>query len=100
MKSTMNLQASTHYSELFEAGSALNISHPAVQKMQQLSDQVAGTAPTAIDRIEVYKECHRLADDLYRLTGSKRLFNHVMRIGDLLLARIVGNPAEPVQVNQ
>lgn len=100
MKSAMNLQASTHYSELFEEGSALNIRHPAVLKMQQLSEQVAGTAPTAIDRLEVYKECHRLADDLYRLTGSKKLFSHVMRIGDLLLARIIGNQTEPVRVNQ
>ena len=100
MKKVMNIQASTHYSELFSENSALNLSHPAVIRMQALSDQVTGNAPTAIDRLEVYKECHRLADDLYRLTGSKRLFRHVMRIGDLLLSRIVGSPAEPVQVNQ
>ncbi len=100
MKSAVNTQASTYYGELFEQGNSLNCSHPALHRMQELSLQVAGPAPTALDKLEVYKECHRLADDLYRLTGSKRIFVHVLRIGDLLLSRILGNQSSSLHVNQ
>jgi hypothetical protein len=100
MKSAMNLKAKTNYSELFDEGSSLKQFHPALQRMQELSDQAAASAPTAITRLEVYKECHRLADDLYRLTGSKKVMIHVLRIGDLLLSRILGNQAQSLQVNQ
>ena len=75
-------------------------SHPAMQRMQELSDKLPGSTPTAIDRLEVYKECHRLADDLYRLTGNKRLFAHVLRIGDLLLSRIFSNQPHSMHGNQ
>ena len=100
MKSALNLQASTFYNDLFEDGNRLNDGHPSLQLMQELSNRVAGPAPTALDRIEVYKECHRLADDLYRLTGSKRLSIHVLSIGDMLLSRILGNSVDFMQANQ
>lgn len=99
MKNVINTQASTNFSELFIEGS-VQVSHPAMATMQELSDQVSKSTPTAIDRLEVYKECHRLADDLYRLTGNKKLFNHVLRIGDLLLARIFKNKPHSLHANQ
>ncbi len=99
MKNTVNTQASTNYSEILFEGS-LQVSHPAMATMQELAGQVSKSSPTAIDRLEVYKECHRLADDLYRLTGNKKLFNHVLRIGDLLLSRIFNNKPHSLHVNQ
>ena len=100
MKSTMNTRASTYYSELFEEGSSLKICHPAVQRMQELSGRLPGRVPTALDKLEVYKECHRLADDLYRLTGNKEMFAHILRIGDLLLSRIPGSQSPSLHANQ
>ncbi len=99
MKNVINTQASTSYTELLAGGTALPESHPAVQQMLDLSDQVSGSSPTAIDRIEVYKECHRLADDLYRMTGNKRLHSHVIRIGDLLLSRVFNKKPRSVNGN-
>lgn len=100
MKNAINTQASTYYGEIFEKGACMEDLHPAMQRMQELSDQVPGSNPTAVDRLEVYKECHRLADDLYRLTGNKRLFAHVLRIGDLLLSRIFKNHPYSLHANQ
>ena len=100
MKSDKNLQAAASYSGIFEEGNVLNISNPALMKMQVLSNQAAIHNPTAITKLEVYKECHILADDLYRLTGSKKMMSQVLRVGDLLLARIFGNPTHSLQANQ
>ena len=99
MKNVINTQASTDFSELFYEGS-LQASHPAMATMHELSAQASKSTPTAIDRLEVYKECHRLADDIYRLTGNKKLFNHVLRIGDLLLSRIFKNKSHSLHANQ
>ncbi len=100
MKKTLNLKAVTNYRELLEEDNSLKQHHPGLQRMQELSAAVSGREPTAITRLEVYKECYRLADDLYRLTGSKRIFAHVLRIGNLLLSRIFSDSEEPAQVNQ
>ncbi len=88
MKTNLNQSAITNYCELLDQDNSLNQGHPAVLRMQELSSQVPVKTATAITRLEVHKECHRLADDLYRLTGSKRMFTHVLRIGNLLLNRI------------
>ncbi len=88
MKTNLNQGAINTYCELLNQDNSLNQGHPAVLRMQELSNQVMEKTPTAITRLEVHKECHRLADDLYRLTGSKRMFTHVLRIGNLLLNRI------------
>ncbi len=100
MKSSINIQATTDYGDLFAEGSSLNLSHPALQRMQELSVQAEGSAPTALDRLEVYKECHRLADDLYQVTGNKKISAHVLRIGDLLLSRILGSKASSLNSKQ
>lgn len=100
MKNVINAQATSSYSKLFAGETILQESHPALQQMLELSDQVSSNSPTAIDRIEVYKECHRLADDLFRLTGNKRLHGHVIRIGDLLLSRIFNKKTRSVNGNQ
>jgi hypothetical protein len=65
--------------------------------MQKLSGRKAWVSPTAVERVEVYKECHRLADDLYHLTGSKKVIAQVMRFGEMLLAKKHGSS---VQANQ
>ncbi len=100
MKNEKNLHAAASYSGLFEEGNVLNMSSPALKKMQVLSNQAAIHNPTAITKLEVYKECHILADDLYRLTGSKKMMSQVLRVGDLLLARIFGNQDSSLHANQ
>ncbi|MGM0652771.1 MAG: hypothetical protein ACQES4_08340 [Bacillota bacterium] len=99
MKNAINTQASTNYGEIIFEGS-LQVSHPAMTTMQELSGRVSKSTPTALDKLEVYKECHRLADDLYRLTGNKRIFASVIRIGDLLLSRIFSSKSHSLNVNQ
>jgi hypothetical protein len=100
MKSAMNLQASNQYCELLDQDAGLKNCHPAVQLMQELSGQAVRFAPTAVDRLEVYKECHRLADDLYRLTGSRLILAHVLKLGDLLLSRILGSQSHSFQADR
>ncbi len=101
MKSTKNLKAVTNYRELFDENYCSREEQQAgLKKMQELSDSLKGAEPTAISKIEVYKECHRLVDDLYRLTGSKRLFAHVLKIGNLLLSRLFNDTEKTAQVYQ
>ena len=100
MKSEKNLQAAAGYSGLFEEGHVLNMSGPVLKKMQSLSNKAAMHNPTAITKLEVYKECHILADDLYRLTGNKKMMAQVLRVGDLLLSRIFGNQDRSLHANQ
>ncbi len=101
MKNTKNLKAVTNYRELFDENYCAREEQQAgLAKMQELSDSLSGVKPTAITRLEVYKECHRLADDLYRLTGSKRLFAHVLRIGNLLLSRLFNDSDVTIKVHQ
>jgi hypothetical protein len=97
MKNAVITNDPASYSELFENDNSLKINHPAVQKMQELSGRKAWAAPTAVERIEVYKECHRLADDLYQLTGSRKVITQVMRFGEMLLAK---NHGKTIQANQ
>jgi hypothetical protein len=100
MKNEENLQAAANYSELFEDDRVLNMSNLALKKMQTLSNQAAMHNPTGITKLEVYKECHILADDLYRLTGNKKMMAQVLRVGDLLLSRIFGNSDRSLHANQ
>ncbi len=100
MKKVMNLKAVNSYSEMFAEDGSLNNTHPGLKKMQELSVLTDGAEPTAVAKLEVYKECHRLADDLYRVTGSKRIFAHVLRIGNLLLSRIFNEPSQKMQLTQ
>ena len=100
MKTVMNLKAVTNYGELFNEDNSLNMCHPGLKKMQELSAMSGANEPTAVTKLEVYKECHRLAGDLYRVTGSKRIFAHVLRIGNLLLSRILDESNQKAGVNQ
>ncbi len=100
MKNEKNLQATASYSGLFDDGHVLNMSNPALKKMQVLSDQAAMYNPTAITKLEVYKECHILADDLFHLTGDTKMIAQVLRVGDLLLSKVFGNPAQSLHSNK
>jgi hypothetical protein len=100
MKNEKNLHAAASFRGIFEDGNILNISNPALKRMQVLSSQAAMHNPTAITKLEVYKECHVLADDLYRLTGNKKMMTQVLRVGDLLLSRIFGNQDRSLHANQ
>ncbi len=87
MNSAPIINETAYYNELLDEKESLKQYHPAVRKMQVLSDQLNQPALTAIDKLEIYKECHRLADDLYRLTGSKKIVARVMSFGELLMNR-------------
>lgn len=99
MKMMLNGQAMQDYRELREAAALLDGQGPALEHMAELSGATNRDIPTALTRLEVYKECHNLADDLYRLTGSKKVYNNVLRIGNLLLARLLNRREEKMTVN-
>ncbi len=99
MKKMTNTDALDCYKDLFDEQYCLKGAHPAFVRMQELSAAANYAEPTALTRLEVYKECHRLADELYEMTGSKRVSTHVMRIGNLLLSRLFKGKDE-MQVNE
>ncbi len=90
MKSITNLNSLDSYRDLLDENNSLKGFHPALKTMQDLSDKSTVLAPTAINRLEVYKECHRLADDIFMITGSKKLMKPILRLGDLLILRLFG----------
>jgi len=90
MKSITNINSLNDYRDLMDAENSLKGLHPALKLMQDLSDRAKTVTPTGITRLEVYKECHRLADDIYRITGSKKLMKPILRMGDLLILRLFG----------
>ncbi len=100
MSKAMNLSELTCYREILAYGESPDCTHPALQRMGELSASITETVPTAVTRLEVFKECHRLAEELYGLTGSKKMVDQVLRIGDLLLSRVFSGAAESRQVNR
>lgn len=85
------------YRALLNDHGQINTDHPAFLNMQTLSGAKSPATPTAVERVEIYKECHRLADAFYRLTGSRQVIGQVMRFGEMLLAK---SEAKALQVNQ
>jgi len=100
MKTNLNQTAFSAYRELLGEDNRINLDHPVVLQMQKMSEKVPAKEPMAITRLEVQKECHRLADDLYQLTGSDAVFSQVQRIGNTLLTRLLENGEKPAGVNQ
>ena len=97
MKSVTNINSLNDYRKLLDAENSLKAFHPALNNMQDLSDNVDSANPTAITRLEIYKECHRLADEIYRITGSKKLMAPILRMGDLLMLRLFGRQERQVK---
>ncbi len=85
MKSITLQKEMMSFKALLNDKGELAAENPAVKKMQDLSSLKAWAAPTAVERVEVFKECHRLAEELYQLTGSKDVTAQVMRFGEILL---------------
>lgn len=100
MNNLTNLEAVSNYRAMLEENNCLKDYHPGLQRMQELSAEFSGPEPTAITRLEIHKECHILAEDLYRLTGSKTIFTQVQRIGNMLLTRLMKNSEKSTGINR